>query len=130
MNDFIYEIELKVRDYECDLQGIVNNSVYQCYLEHARHEYIAQKGISFKKLFEQNIILMVARIEIEFKRSLTSGDKFRVKLRTQRDGARLVFHQNIYRSSDDALCITAKVESIAKINGKMTRGEIFDKFEV
>ena len=29
-----FEIEMQVRDYECDIQGIVNNAVYQNYLEH------------------------------------------------------------------------------------------------
>ena len=28
-----YRLKFKVRDYECDMQGIVNNSVYQNYLE-------------------------------------------------------------------------------------------------
>lgn len=32
----VFRIDLKVRDYECDLQGIVNNGVYFNYLEHAR----------------------------------------------------------------------------------------------
>ena len=40
-----YTVKMSVRDYECDLQGIVNNAVYQNYLEHARHLYLQSKGI-------------------------------------------------------------------------------------
>ena len=32
MSQYIYELEMKVRDYECDLQGIVNNANYQHYI--------------------------------------------------------------------------------------------------
>ena len=45
--NYIYELEMKVRDYECDLQGIVNNANYQHYLEHTRHEFLTSVGISF-----------------------------------------------------------------------------------
>lgn len=126
MQDYLFEIELKVRDYECDIQGIVNNAVYQSYLEHARHEYLLSKAISFKELTAKGILVMVSRIEMDFKRSLTSGDTFAVKLRTERDGLKLLFYQDIYRLSDHALCLNAKVEVIAQINGKLNRGAIFD----
>lgn len=126
MQDYIFEIQLKVRDYECDIQGIVNNAVYQGYLEHARHEYLQSKMISFKELTAKGILLMVSRIEMDFKRSLTSGDTFQVKLRIERQGIKLVFFEDIFRLSDQALCLKAKVEVIAKINDKLTRGEIFD----
>lgn len=126
MQDYLFEIQLKVRDYECDIQGIVNNAVYQSYLEHARHEYLQSKNISFKKLTAEGILLMVSRIEMDFKRSLTSGDTFLVKLRIERQGLKLVFFEDIFRSSDHALCLKAKVEVIAKINDKLSRGEIFD----
>lgn len=47
MDKYIYELEMKVRDYECDLQGIVNNANYQHYLEHTRHEFLLSTGVSF-----------------------------------------------------------------------------------
>lgn len=126
MQDYLFEIQLKVRDYECDIQGIVNNAVYQSYLEHARHEYLQSKSISFKQLTEAGKILMVSRIEMDFKRSLTSGDSFIVKLNIARQGIKLIFFEDIYRVSDQTLCLKAKVEVIAQIDGKLSRGEIFD----
>lgn len=56
MSQYIYELEMKVRDYECDLQGIVNNANYQHYLEHTRHEFLISVGISFAALHEQESI--------------------------------------------------------------------------
>ncbi|WP_442587676.1 acyl-CoA thioesterase [Pedobacter sp. AW31-3R] len=130
MQEYKFEIQLKVRDYECDLQGVVNNAVYQHYLEHARHEYLLAKAGSFKELTEQGILLMVSRIEMDFKNSLTSRDLFSVKLWTAREGLKLVFFQDIYRLSDHALCLKAKVEVIAKVNNRLSRGEIFDTLAI
>ncbi len=130
MQEYKFEIELKVRDYECDIQGVVNNAVYQSYLEHARHEYLLTKANSFHELTEQGILLMVSRIEMDFKKSLASRDSFTVKLRTERQGVKLVFFQDIFRLSDNALCLKAKVEVIAKINDRLSRGEIFDTLEI
>ena len=53
MDKYIYELKLKVRDYECDLQGIVNNANYQHYLEHTRHEFLTSVGVSFARLHEE-----------------------------------------------------------------------------
>ena len=52
-----FTVEFTVRDYECDLQGVVNNANYQHYLEHARHEFLISKGISFVELHEEGIDL-------------------------------------------------------------------------
>ena len=61
MKDYAFEIEMKVRDYECDLQGVVNNSNYQHYMEHARHEFLETTGTSFSALHNQGIDVMVSR---------------------------------------------------------------------
>jgi acyl-CoA thioester hydrolase len=127
---YVFELNMKVRDYECDMQGIVNNSVYLSYLEHARHEFLASKGIIFKELVDKDIILMASRIEIDFKSSLKSGDVFSVKINLEKKYANLIMHQDIYTINDNRLCARAKVSIVCKINGKVTRGDFFNHFLV
>lgn len=73
---FFTRLPLKVRDYECDMQGVVNNSVYQNYYEHARHEYLIERGFDFAEITRSGIHLVVIRAEIDYKRPLKSGDYF------------------------------------------------------
>lgn len=125
---YIYELEFKVRDYECDLQGIVNNSVYQNYLEHTRHEFLLEKNISFDQLHQKGIDAVVARVEMAFKNSLRSGDTFISKLYVKKEGIKYVFYQIIQRKADNKLCLKAKVETVVVINGKLSASlDDFDK---
>ena len=116
---FIYELEFKVRDYECDLQGIVNNSVYQNYLEHTRHEFLLDNDVSFDLLHQQGVDDVVARIEMAYKTPLKSGDEFISKLYVTKEGIKYVFHQTILRKSDNKVCLKAKVDTVVVINGKL-----------
>jgi acyl-CoA thioester hydrolase len=114
MKDFIFKLDMEVRDYECDLQGVVNNSVYQNYLEHTRHKYIKTIGIDFAEMSERGIYLMVKRVEIDFQSPLKSGDKFVSMLRLERvSPLRFGFVQHIYRQHDNKLMIKAMVISTA-----------------
>ena len=114
-----YELEFVVRDYECDLQGVVNNANYQHYLEHARHEFLISKGISFIDLHNEGIDLIVTRVEIDYKYPLRSRDKFIVSLTIKREGnARLVFLQDIFRLPDEKLIVQAKVTGVATRKGR------------
>jgi acyl-CoA thioester hydrolase len=117
--DHIYELELSVRDYELDLQGIVNNSVYQNYFEHARHEFLYSRDIDFARLHDEGKDLIVTRVEIDYKHSLRSHDRFKVTVDTAREGnLRLVFNQLIYRVPDGKLAAKAKVYGVALLHGK------------
>ncbi len=69
---------ISVRDYECDLQGIVNNAVYMNYLEHGRHEWLRANSVDFKKLHEEGLDLVVISAEMDFKKSLVPGDLIEV----------------------------------------------------
>lgn len=98
----------EVRDYECDMQGIVNNAVYQNYLEHARHQFIKSRGLDFAEITRQGINLVLIKAEVEYKRSLQSGDCFYIKTRVERlSKLKLAFYQNIYRGQNDQLMLNA-----------------------
>ena len=117
--EYPYQIEMKVRDYECDIQGIVNNSVYQNYLEHARHEYLRSNGVSFADMHNRGLDAVVARIEMAFKIPLRPGDDFIVKINVQKEGFKYVFHQVIYRKADMKLSLKARVDAVVTVNGKL-----------
>lgn len=111
---YAYRIDFKVRDYECDLQGIVNNAVYQNYLEHARHEYLLHRGLDFAALSRAGTNLVVVRAELDYKASLTSGDEFWIGLNVVPNGRlRFDFMQDIVRRHDEALCVRAKITGAA-----------------
>lgn len=127
MKDYIYELKMKVRDYECDLQGIVNNANYQHYIEHTRHEFLTSVGLNFAKLHEEKIDPVVARLTMSFKTPLHSGEEFISKLSIQKEGIKYVFYQDIYRIPDMKIVIKSTVECVCIINGKLNTSELFDK---
>lgn len=113
-----FTLEMAVRDYECDLQGVVNNAVYQNYLEHARHEYLKSININFAALTAQGVNLVVTRVEIDYKSSLVSGDRFIVDVRPERiSPVRIGFRQDIYRLPDRKAVVRALVTGTA-LNAK------------
>ena len=117
MNE-VFMLDFKVRDYECDLQGVVNNANYQHYLEHARHEFLEHIGLNFAKLTTEGTLLVVKRIEIDYRFPLRSRDHFRVDCRLERiSPLRFGFIQNIVRLPDMKLIVAAKVVGTS-INSK------------
>lgn len=123
MKSYTYQIELKTRDYECDIQGVVNNANYQHYLEVTRHEFIQSIGVSFQALHDQGIDVMVSKITINYRASLRGGEEFISCLNIRRQGVRYIFDQDIYRKSDEQLCIRAQVECVCVVNGVLSRGD-------
>lgn len=126
MKEYIFKLTDKVRDYECDLQGVVNNSNYQHYMEHARHEFLESVGKNFGAMHERGMDAFVSSVQIQFKHSLRSGDRYISCLNVYKKGVKLVFEQDIYREKDGVLATRGVVESVLVENGKLTRGEYFD----
>lgn len=110
----MFKCVMRVRDYECDVQRVVNNSVYQNYFEHARHEFLLAKGVDFSDLAEQGINLMVIRVEIDFKGALRPKDDFYVTVEVEKvSRLQYAFIQHIHREHDDQRMVSARTLGVA-----------------
>ena len=124
---YVFETEMEVRDYECDIQGIVNNANYLHYTEHTRHLYLPSLGVSFARLHEKGIDPVVARMNLQYKTPLRSDDIFVSKLGIRKEGLRYIFNQDIFRKADNRLCLRATVELVCLINGRLGNSEDYDR---
>ena len=131
MTDFDFELEMKVRDYECDIQGIVNNANYMHYLEHCRHQFLEEINLDFAKLHNEGIDAVVIRAELDYKFPLRPGDVFLVRLKMGRQGRlRMIFDQAVIRKSDEKLMVAARVTGVLTKNNRPVSPDILtEKFK-
>jgi acyl-CoA thioester hydrolase len=123
----IFKIEMKVRDYECDAQGIVNNANYLHYFENTRHEFMLSMGTSFKESHALGIDPVMTRADIHYKTPLEGGDVFISSLTVERKGVKIIFHQCVNRKSDEVLCCKGQIEVVILVNGILSRGDYYDE---
>lgn len=122
-NDYIFSMEIPVRDYELDAEGIVNNANYLHYFEFTRHCFCEQAGFSFKRMGEDGIVPVMSRIEADYKTPLRSGDTMVSKMWVELKGVRFVFHQDIFNKATGELVIQAIISIVCIENGHLGRGE-------
>lgn len=124
---YVYETRMEVRDYECDIEGIVNNANYLHYLEHTRHRFLRQAGLSFAEMHQRGVDAVVARMDLRYKSPLRCDDNLISRLWIEKQGIRYVFRQDIFREADEALCLKATVELVCLVNGKLANSEEYDR---
>ena len=124
---YIFETHMEVRDYECDIQGIVNNANYLHYTEHTRHLFLKHTGLSFAEMHSRGIDAVVARMNLQYKQPLRCDDVLISRLALRKEGIRWVFDHDIFRASDERLCFRATVELAVLINGRLGTSDEYDK---
>lgn len=123
----VYEYRMKVRDYECDAQGVVNNANYLHYFEATRHEMMESCGLKLRDLTAANVIPLLRNANISYRHSLRGSDEFISRVRVEREGLRYYFLQEIELIPDGTLCAKAEIEVVCLINGKIAKPDLFDE---
>ena len=125
---YTFVLEMTVRDYELDYQGIVNNANYLHYMEHTRHKFCASAGLTFAQMHERGIDPVLCHVEIDYFHPLRSDDRFFSCLKIARRGPRFIFIQDLYLA-DGTPVVKARITVACVENGRLTRGDVlFDAF--
>ena len=127
MSKYIFEARMEVRDYECDIEGIVNNANYLHYTEHTRHLFLKHCGLSFAEMHEKGVDAVVARMSLQYKTPLRCDDDFISRLWLEKQGIKYIFHQDIFRASDEALCFRGDITLVCLVGGRLPGSEDYDR---
>lgn len=99
---------LRVRTYELDHNGHVNNANYLNYLEYGRHEFLKAIGFDYDAMLQEGYGVFVARIEIDYRKPALLGDELLIETWPLKKGAASgLLAQRITRGGD--LVVEAKV---------------------
>ena len=117
----ICKCNVKVRSYECDSYGHVNNANYLNYLEFARYELLKDVGFDYVAMTKAGYGVFVARVEIDYKKPAITDDELLINSWPVKKGAVSgVIAQQIWRGED--LLIDAKVTwAFVDANGMPTK---------
>jgi acyl-CoA thioester hydrolase len=125
--NYIFETRFEVRDYECDIEGIVNNAQYVHYMEHTRHLFLQSRGLSFADMHQKGIDAVVARMKLQFKVPLRCDDELISRLWLEKQGIKYIFHQDIFRASDEELCFRGDITLVCLVNGSLSDSEEYNQ---
>lgn len=121
---YLFESPIKIRVFECDMQGVVNNAYYHNLLEQTRIDFFESIGIDLVELLnDQGIDLIVYQASIQYRSPIVSGETVRSCLNMRRENARFVFLQD-FRRENGELCLKSRVDIVVIKDGKPTRGEL------
>jgi len=92
----LHTVTLRVRTYECDAYGHVNNAVYLNYLEYARDLWLVDHGLDYQALVTSGSGIFVAEAKLTYQSPALPGQELAVTTHPRESGAAWVMlHQSI-----------------------------------
>ena len=105
----LFVTQLRVRHYELDTLGHVNNAVYLNYFEQAAIEHSEHLGLTLERYQELGGAFVLRRMEVDYLRSALAGDVLEITTWLQElRGPRAVRRYELRRQDESDLLVTAE----------------------
>lgn len=103
-------MKIKIYYHDTDCGGVVYYANYLKYVEEARTEFFAEKGISIKELAASGVLFVVARQEIDYKFPAVYADILDVKTRiSDIKSVKMIVEHEINNQDGRLICIAKTV---------------------
>ncbi|MCX7547453.1 thioesterase family protein [Xanthomarina sp. F1114] len=104
------EIPIRVRYGETDQMGVVHHGNYALYLEMGRTEWLRKKGISYKEMEDDGVMLPVVSMSLNYKKSAGYDEVLKVKTQLKKaPSVRIEFDYEITNQAGEILIIATTV---------------------
>ncbi|RSK38303.1 acyl-CoA thioesterase [Mangrovimonas spongiae] len=101
---FFDEIPIRVRYGETDQMGVVHHGNYALYFEIGRTEWLRKKGISYKQMEDEGVMLPVISMAVKFKKSIVYDQVIKVRTQLKKTpSVKIEFDYEILNENDDIL---------------------------
>lgn len=114
----MYTHGLRVRYCECDPMGLAHHASYPIWLELARTEMLRDAGISYAELEAGGLLLVVARLELRYRRPARYDDPLEVEVTTDgvATGGAAVKLEHRYRILRDGELLTTAATTLVAVD--------------
>ncbi|MBT9188520.1 acyl-CoA thioesterase [Zobellia russellii] len=101
------KISFRVRYSETDQMGVVYHGNYAQYLEMGRVEWLRSKGISYKNMEENGIMLPVVSLSLNYKKSAFYDDLISVETRLKKTPSVRIEFDYVIRNEKQEILVEA-----------------------
>lgn len=98
------ETPIRIRYGETDQMGVVHHGNYALYLEIGRTEWLRKKGVSYKSMEDNGVMLPVISMSVNFKKSILYDDVITVRTQLKKTpSVKIEFDYEIRSETGDVL---------------------------
>ncbi len=106
-----HQLKVKIYYEDTDCGGVVYYANYLRYFERARTEFLESKGISLKKLMDEDIFFIVAEAALKYSAPGRYGDILLIKTTVDKAGpASILFRHIVLREQTEEKLVEATVK--------------------